>query len=88
MNSLQLSIYIKDVGYKNLNKALAPCVISMAKESIGMPRRPHARTVRPHQWHIARKGLTIKKKFQRGASPDTTEGVVAAFAFNASHQTS
>ena len=42
------------VGYKTLNNAPAPCVISMAEESITKPRRSHARIVRPHQWHITR----------------------------------
>ena len=36
------------VGYKTLNNAPAPCVISMAEESITKLRRPHTRTVRPH----------------------------------------
>ena len=76
------------VGYKNLNKALAPHVISMADESIAKPRRPHACTVRPHQWHIAIGGPTVEKKLRRGVNPDMTEGVVVAPMFNASHQTS
>ena len=75
------------MGYKNLNKASAPRVISMAEESITKPRRPHARTVRPHQWHIARGSPTVEKKFRRGVSPNMIEGVVATLAFNASHQT-
>ena len=66
------------VGYKNFNKALAPSVISMAEESIAKPRRLHARTVRPHQWHITRGGPTVEKKFRRGVSTNMTEGVVAA----------
>ena len=76
------------MGYKNLNKALVPHVISMAEESITKPRRLHTRTVRSHQWHIARGGPTIEKKFRRGVSPNVIEGVVATLAFNASHQTS
>ena len=50
----------------------------MAEESIAKLRRPHARTIRPHQWHITRGGPTIKKKLRRGASPNMTEGLVAA----------
>ena len=41
-----LNIYIY-IGYKNLNKAPAPHVISIAEESIAKSRRPHAYTVRP-----------------------------------------
>ena len=78
----------EDVGYKNLNKAPAPHVISMTEESIARPRRPHARTVRSHQWHIARGGPIAEKKLRRGVSPDMTEGVVTTSTFNASHQTS
>ena len=76
------------MGYKNLNKASAPRVISMAEESITKPRRPHARTVKPHQWHIASGSPTVEKKFRRGVSHNMIEGVVATLAFNASHQTS
>jgi len=54
------------VGYKNLNKVLVLRVISMAEESIIVPRRPHAQTVRPRQWHLARGGLVVEKKFWRG----------------------
>ena len=50
------------MGYKNLNKALTPRVISIAEESIAKLRRPHACTVRPRQWHIARGGPTAAKK--------------------------
>ena len=38
-------------------------VISMAKEPIIVPKRPHARTLRPRQWHIARGGPSVEKKF-------------------------
>ena len=76
------------VGYKNLNKAPTPRVISIVEESIAKPRRPHARTIRPHQWHITRGGPTVEKKLWRGISVDMIEGVVAAPTFNASHQTS
>ena len=62
-------------------------VISMAEESIAKPRRPRARTVRPHRWHIARGGPTVEKKLQGEISPDMTEREVAASTFNASHQT-
>ena len=75
------------MGCKYLNKAPVPRVIFLAKESIVKPRRPYTWTVRPHQWHIARGGLTIEKKFRRGVSPNMIEGVVAALTFNASHQT-
>ena len=75
------------MGHKNLGKVLVPRVVSMAEESITEPRRPHARTVRPHQWHIARGGLTAEGKFLRGVGPDMIEGVVAAPTFNVSHQT-
>ena len=44
--------------------------------------------VRPHQWYITKGGSPAEKKFRRGISSDMTEGVVAASAFNASHQTS
>ena len=76
------------MGYKNLNKAHASRVISMVEESITKSRRPHARTLRPRQWHIARGGPTVEEKFRRGASLNMTEAVVAAPTFNASHQTS
>ena len=59
----------------------------MAEESIAKPRRPHARTVRPHQWHNAKGDPIAEKKFQRAVSPDMTKGVVATPTFNASHQT-
>ena len=74
------------MGYKNLNKKPTPRVVSVAKESIARLKRPHARIVRPHQWHITREGSTAEKKLQRGVSPDMTEGVVIAPTFNASHQ--
>ena len=37
------------MGHKNLNNVLLPRVVSMAEESIIVPRRPNARTVRPRQ---------------------------------------
>ena len=54
------------MGHKNLNKVPMPRVVAMAKESIIVLRTPHAWTVRPRQWHIARGGPTVEKKFQRG----------------------
>ena len=54
------------MGHKNLNKVPVPRVVSMAEESIIVPRRPHVRTLRPRQWHIARGGPTDEKKIQRG----------------------
>ena len=54
------------VGHKNLCKVPVPRVMSMAEEPIIVPRRPHVQIVRPRQWHIAKGGLAIKKKFQRG----------------------
>ena len=53
------------VGHKNSDKVPVPCVVSMAEESIIVPRRPHSRIARPRQWHIARRGLAIKKNLQR-----------------------
>ena len=73
------------MGCKYLNKAPVPHIISMAKESTAKPKRPRAQTVRPHQWHIASRGPTAKKKFQKGVSPNMTERVVATPTFNASH---
>ena len=64
-----------------------PRVIFIAEEPIVKSRRPHARTVRPRQWHIARGGPTAEKKFRRGVRPNMTKGVVAAPTFNASYQT-
>ena len=56
----------QNYGLKNLNKVPVPCVVSMAEKSIIVPKRPHARTIRPRQWHIARGGPTVEKKFRRG----------------------
>ena len=58
--------FIDPVGHKNSNKAPVPHVVSIAEEPIIVPRRPHARTIRPRQWHIARGGPTIEKKLWRG----------------------
>ena len=54
------------MGHKNLNKVPMSRVVSMAKEFIIVLRRPHAWTVRPRQWHIAKGGPIVEKKFQRG----------------------
>ena len=64
-----LSFQIGIVGHKNLNKVPVPCVVSMAEESIIVPRRSHARTVRPRPWHVTRESHTIKKKFRRRGQP-------------------
>ena len=53
------------VGHKNLGKVHVPHVVSMVEEPIIMSRRPHARIVRPRQWHIARGGLIIEKKLRK-----------------------
>ena len=53
------------VGHKNLGKVHVPHVVSMVEEPIIMSRRPHARIVRPRQWHIARGGLVIEKKLRK-----------------------
>ena len=57
------------VGHKNLNKVPVPHVISMAEEPIIVPRRPHAQTVWPRQWHVIRGGHTIEKELQRRGWP-------------------
>ena len=75
------------MGHNNSDKVPMPRVISMAEEPIVVLRRPYTQTIRPCQWHIARRGLAIEKKFRRGVSPNMIEGVVAALTFNASHQT-
>ena len=54
------------VGRKNSDKVPMPCVVSMVEKPIIVPRRPHAWIVRPRQWHVAKGGLVVKKKFQRG----------------------
>ena len=54
------------VRHKNLNKVLVSRVVSMAEEYFIVPRRPHAQTVRPHQWHVNRGGLIIGKEFREG----------------------
>ena len=52
--------------HKNLNKIPVPRVVSMAEEPIIMPRRPHAQTVRPHQWHVTKGGHTVEKELRGG----------------------
>ena len=54
------------MGHKDSDKVLVPHVVPMAEKSIILPMRPHAWTVRPRQWHIAREGLVVEKKFQEG----------------------
>ena len=54
------------VRHKNLNKVLVSCVVSMAEESIIVPRRSHTQIVRPHQWHVTRGGLIVGKEFREG----------------------
>jgi len=53
-------------GHKNLNKVPVPHVVSMAEKPIIMPRRPHARTVWPCQWHITKGGHTVEKELREG----------------------
>ena len=65
-----------------------PRVVSMADEYIIVLRRPHAWTVRPHQWHLLEEVIPQRKNFEEGVSPDMTEGMVAATTFNAFHQIS
>ena len=54
------------MGHKNLGKVPMSRVVSMAEEPIIVLRRPHALIVRPRQWHIARGGPVVQKKFKRG----------------------
>ena len=56
---------INTVGHENSNKVLVPHVVFMVEESIVVLRRPHARIVKPRQWHITRRGLIVEKKFRR-----------------------
>ena len=49
------------MGHENLGKVPVSRVVSMVEKPIIVPRRPHAWTVRPCQWHIARGGPTIEK---------------------------
>ena len=43
-----------------------PHVVSMAKEPIIMSKKPHARIVRPRQWHSTIGGHIVEKEFRRG----------------------
>ena len=52
------------VGRKNSDKVHVPRVVSMAEKPIIMPRRSHARTVRPRQWHVVRGGPAVEKKLK------------------------
>ena len=52
------------MGYNNLNKVIAPCVIPMTEGVIIVLRRSHPRTVRLSQWHVTRGGHTVEKKFR------------------------
>ena len=56
----------KTVRHKNLNKEPVPHVVSIADESIIVSSKPHARTVRPYQWHVTRGGHTVEKEFREG----------------------
>ena len=47
--NITLRVY---VGCKNSDKIPVPRVVSMADVYIIVLRRPHAWTVRPHQWHL------------------------------------
>ena len=55
------------MGHKNSDKVPIQRVVSMADEPIIMPRKPHAQTVRPCQWHITRGGPAVEKEFRRGS---------------------
>ena len=54
------------VGHKNLNKVLVPHIVSMVEESIIVLRRPHAQTIKPHQWHVTKEGHTVGKEPRGG----------------------
>ena len=54
------------MGHKNLGKVPMPRVVAMAKEPIIVSRRLHVQTVRPRQWHIAKGGPTMEKRFRKG----------------------
>ena len=58
-------IYIYIVEHWNLNKVIAPRVISMAEGAVIVSRRSHPQTVRPRQWHVIRGGHTVEKEFRR-----------------------
>ena len=60
----------------------------MVEEATIILRRSHARTIRPHQWHVIKGGHIVEKELREGVSPDMIEGMVVATTFNASHQIS
>jgi len=68
---LHLNVYFLSisVGRKNSDKVPMPRVVSMAEKPIIVRRRPHAWIVRPRQWHVARGGPVVEKKFRRGGYP-------------------
>ena len=51
------------VGYKNLNKVFAPCVIPIAEEAIIALRGSHAWIIRPRQYHVTKGGHIVEKEF-------------------------
>ena len=51
------------MGYKNLKNVFIPHVIPMVEEATITPRRLHAQTIRPHQWHVTRGGHIVEKEF-------------------------
>ena len=54
------------IGYRNLNKVFVPRVIPMAEETIITSRWSFTRTVRPHQWHVTKRGHTIERVSRGG----------------------
>ena len=56
---------INNVGYRNLNKVIAPRVIPMSQGAIIVPRRSHPQIVRPRQWHVTRGDHTVEKELRR-----------------------
>ena len=64
------------MGHNNSNKVPVPRVVSLAEGPIIVPRRPHARTVKPRQWHVI-----------KGGPANMPGGMMAAPTFNTSHQT-
>ena len=53
------------MGYRNLNKVIAPRVILMAEGGIIMLSRSHPWTARPRQWHVTRGDHTLEKLLRR-----------------------
>ena len=60
-----MEILIGIVGYRNLNKVIAPNVVPMIEGAIIVPRRSHPQTVRPCQWHVTKEGHIVEKEFRR-----------------------